>query len=130
MAEVNISCNRSRNMDICHSGTPQRSCPFSELVPYCMGSTMLIFGILTGVYKGWSFGKHRLNKKRKRDEEKTVKKSTMFNMKGILILVAFGVWVNLMIGIKEHFGTLKEALMSFAGNTAMVITVTYILLSY
>ncbi|WP_153015047.1 hypothetical protein [Sulfurovum riftiae] len=50
----------------------------------------------------------------------------MFNMKGILILVAFGVWVNLMIGIKENFETLKEALMSFAGNTAMVITVTYV----
>ncbi len=26
--------------------------PFSELAPYCMGSTMLIFGILTGIYKG------------------------------------------------------------------------------
>lgn len=39
-------------------------------------------------------------------KKKTVKESTMFNIKGILILVAFGVWVNLMIGIKENFGTL------------------------
>jgi peptidoglycan/LPS O-acetylase OafA/YrhL len=29
--------------------------PFSELAPYCMGSTMLIFGILTGVFKGLEY---------------------------------------------------------------------------
>ncbi len=29
--------------------------PFAELVPYCMGSTMLIFGILTGIYKGLEY---------------------------------------------------------------------------
>jgi len=31
--------------------------PFIEQAPYCMGSTMLIFGVLTGIYKGldhWS----------------------------------------------------------------------------
>ncbi len=50
----------------------------------------------------------------------------MLKMKAILILIAFGVWVNLMIGIKENFETLKEAFMSFAGNTAMVITLTYV----
>jgi len=26
--------------------------PFSEQVPYCMGSTMLIFGVLTALFKG------------------------------------------------------------------------------
>jgi len=29
--------------------------PFAELVPYCMGSTMLIFGILTGIFKGLEY---------------------------------------------------------------------------
>ncbi len=29
--------------------------PFAELAPYCMGSTMLIFGILTGVFKGLEY---------------------------------------------------------------------------
>jgi len=29
--------------------------PFAELVPYCMGSTMLIFGVLTGVFKGLEY---------------------------------------------------------------------------
>lgn len=52
----------------------------------------------------------------------------MFNMKGILILIAFGVWVNLMIGIKDHYETLKDAIYELSGNTLMVITVTYVLL--
>ncbi|QOR61749.1 hypothetical protein ACM66Z_10025 [Sulfurovum sp. ST-21] len=29
--------------------------PFSELAPYCMGSTMLIFGVLTGIFKGLEY---------------------------------------------------------------------------
>ena len=35
----------------------QSPAPFMEQAPYCMGSTMLIFGLLTAVYKGldhWS----------------------------------------------------------------------------
>lgn len=35
----------------------QSPAPFIEQAPYCMVSTMLIFGILTGIYKGldhWS----------------------------------------------------------------------------
>jgi len=36
----------------------QSSASFIEQAPYCMGSTMLIFGLLTVAYKGlnyWSF---------------------------------------------------------------------------
>ena len=29
--------------------------PFIEQAPYCMVSTMLIFGILTGIYKGLDY---------------------------------------------------------------------------
>ena len=29
--------------------------PFTEQVPYCMGSTMLIFGLLTMAYKGLEY---------------------------------------------------------------------------
>ena len=35
----------------------QSPAPFIEQAPYCMGSTMLIFGLLTALYKGldhWS----------------------------------------------------------------------------
>jgi len=33
----------------------QSPVPFREQVPYCMGSTMLIFGILTGIFKGLEY---------------------------------------------------------------------------
>ncbi|WP_295419481.1 hypothetical protein [Sulfurovum sp.] len=29
--------------------------PFMEQAPYCMGSTMLIFGLLTGAFKGLEY---------------------------------------------------------------------------
>ena len=29
--------------------------PFAEQAPYCMASTMLIFGVLTAVYKGLDY---------------------------------------------------------------------------
>ena len=61
-------------------------------------------------------------------KKKTVKNSTMFNTKGILILVAFGVWVNLMIGIKENYDTFKDAIFALGENTLFVIIVTYVLL--
>jgi len=52
----------------------------------------------------------------------------MFNMKGILILLAFGVWVNLMIGISDNYDTLKDAIYALSGNTLLVIIVTYVIL--
>jgi len=39
--------------------------PFSELVPYCMGSTMLIFGVLTGVFKGLEYWEAQMKEKEK-----------------------------------------------------------------
>jgi peptidoglycan/LPS O-acetylase OafA/YrhL len=33
----------------------QSSAPFMEQAPYCMGSTMLIFGLLTAAYKGLDY---------------------------------------------------------------------------
>ena len=29
--------------------------PFAEIAPYCMGSTMLFFGVLTGIFKGLEY---------------------------------------------------------------------------
>ena len=37
--------------------------PFAELVPYCMGSTMLIFGILTGIFKGLEYWEAQIKEK-------------------------------------------------------------------
>jgi len=33
----------------------QMSAPFMEQAPYCMGSTMLIFGLLTAAHKGLDY---------------------------------------------------------------------------
>ena len=30
----------------------QTSAPFMEQAPYCMAGTMLVFGVLTGIFKG------------------------------------------------------------------------------
>ena len=61
-------------------------------------------------------------------KKKRVKKSTMFNMKGVLILAAFGIWVNLMIGISENYESLKDAMLALGGNTFFIVIITYILL--
>jgi len=34
--------------------------PFADLVPYCMGSAMLIFGVLTGIFKGLEYWEKNL----------------------------------------------------------------------
>jgi len=36
--------------------------PFAELAPYCMGSTMLIFGVLTGIFKGLEYWEQRVRR--------------------------------------------------------------------
>jgi len=36
--------------------------PFAELAPYCMGSTMLIFGVLTGIFKGLEYWENTINR--------------------------------------------------------------------
>ena len=34
--------------------------PFAELAPYCMVSTMLIFGVLTGIFKGLEYWEQQI----------------------------------------------------------------------
>ena len=34
--------------------------PFAELAPYCMGNTMLIFGVLTGIFKGLEYWEQQI----------------------------------------------------------------------
>ena len=40
----------------------QLAAPFMEQAPYCMGSTMLIFGLLTASYKGLDYWYMKGNK--------------------------------------------------------------------
>ncbi len=60
--------------------------------------------------------------------KKTIKKSTMFNLKGILILLAFGIWVNLIIGTEENIGSIADAIQAYGSNTLLMIIVGYIAL--
>ncbi len=52
----------------------------------------------------------------------------MFNLKGILILLAFGIWVNLIIEVKENIGSLSDFFMAYAGNTLLMIIIGYVAL--
>ena len=61
-------------------------------------------------------------------KKKTVKSSTMFNLKGFLILIAFGIWVYVMMNVEESFGSVKNALFSYGGSTLIIITTLYVLI--
>ena len=49
-------------------------------------------------------------------------------MKGVLILLAFGIWVNLLIEAKEDIGSLEDAFSTLGSNTLMLIIGTYIVI--
>ena len=61
-------------------------------------------------------------------KKKTIKPSTMLNLKGFLILSAFGIWVYVMMNIEELYGSAKDTLVYYGGNTLFIITVFYILI--
>jgi len=52
----------------------------------------------------------------------------MLNIQGILILIAFGIWVNLIMDTADHLGSIKEILLSSTGPTFITIVSTYIVL--
>ncbi len=49
-------------------------------------------------------------------------------MKGVLMLLAFGIWVNLLIEAKEDIGSLEDAFSALGGNTLLLIIGTYIVI--
>ena len=49
-------------------------------------------------------------------------------MKGVLILLAFGIWVNLLIEAKEDIGSLEDAFSVLGSNTLLLIIGTYIVI--
>lgn len=61
-------------------------------------------------------------------KKKTIESGTMLNLKGFLILIAFGIWVYTMMSIEESFGSIKNAIFSYGGNTLFIITILYILI--
>lgn len=61
-------------------------------------------------------------------KKKMIKAKTMLNFKGFLILSAFGIWVYVMMNIKEIYGSAKDTLLYYGGNTLFIIMVLYILI--
>ena len=61
-------------------------------------------------------------------KKKTIKPETMFNLKWFLILSAFGIWVYVMMNIKEIYGSAKDTLLYYGANTLFIIMVVYILI--
>ena len=49
-------------------------------------------------------------------------------MKGISILVAFGIWVNLMMEIENNFDSIKDTIIAYGSNTLFVIIGAYVVL--
>ena len=61
-------------------------------------------------------------------KKKPLKRSTLFNLKGILILLMFGIWVNLIIEVNEEVRSLEDFISTYGGNTLLMIIVGYIVL--
>jgi len=59
-------------------------------------------------------------------QKKTVKQSTMLSFKGILILLAFGIWVYVLMMLGEEINTLKDAFFSYGGSTIAIIVTLYL----
>lgn len=64
----------------------------------------------------------------KRLNKKPVKPKTMLNLKGFLILSAFGIWVYIMMNMEEIYGSAKDTFLYYSGNTLFIIMVLYILI--
>ena len=61
-------------------------------------------------------------------KKKQVNRSTMLNLKGFLILMAFSIWVYVMMTNKGSFESAYDALLSYGQDTLLVIVVCYILI--
>lgn len=61
-------------------------------------------------------------------KKKPVKPATMLNLKGFLILSAFGIWVYVMMNMEEIYGAAKDTFIYYAGNTLFIIMALYIVI--
>lgn len=52
----------------------------------------------------------------------------MLNMKGFLILIAFGIWSYIILGLGESTKSAIDELIYYGGNTILVVTLLYVFL--
>ena len=60
-------------------------------------------------------------------KKKSVTQGTMLNLKGMLYLTAFTVWIFVIMDIADTLEFTKEAVLSYGGSTAVVIFIFYII---
>ncbi len=60
-------------------------------------------------------------------KKKSVTQGTMLNLKGMLYLTAFAIWIFVMMNISETLNFTKDAIVSYGGSTAVIIFVMYII---
>ncbi len=60
-------------------------------------------------------------------KKKSVTQGTMLNLKGMLYLTAFTVWIFVIMDISDTLEFTKEAVLSYGGSTAVVIFIFYII---
>jgi len=63
-----------------------------------------------------------------KDEEKTIKKSTMLNLKGFLILSAFAILVYVLMDMDKIIESTEDAIYTYGGSFFITITMIYILI--
>ena len=51
----------------------------------------------------------------------------MLNFKGMLYLIAFSIWVYVMMDIADTLHFSKDAILSYGGSTALIIFAVYII---
>ena len=60
-------------------------------------------------------------------KKKSVTQGTMLNLKGMLYLTAFAVWIFVMMDISDTLEFTKEAILSYGSNTAVIIFIFYVM---
>ena len=61
-------------------------------------------------------------------KKKTIKRSTMLNLKGFLILSAFSVLVYVLMDMDKIIESTKDAIYTYGGSFFVTISVIYILI--
>jgi len=60
-------------------------------------------------------------------KKRSLKQGTMLNLKGMLYLIAFGIWIFVMMNIADTLEFSKQALLSYGGGTAVIIFIFYMI---
>lgn len=61
-------------------------------------------------------------------KKKTIKKSTMLNMKGFIILLGFAIFIYVLMNKDVIIESTKDAIYTYGGNFFVTISVIYILI--